>query len=611
MLSNMCEAARFTSFDYLIVGGGSAGLTVAARLSEDPNVTVGVLEAGCYVSDMPQINVPGYVGQTIGHPDVDWMFSSTPQPKLGGRTVFQSRATSAEYDAFETLGNPGWNWTEFLKYLKKASSRLVYHLPTKIEFREQSETLTSPPSSDCDKYHIKPEDGTHGRDGPVAKTFPRWITELHVPFFTTLESLGVPINPDPQNGNVVGSYTSAYSIHPETVTRSYAATAYYEPNVQRPNFDVLLSAQANRINLENTPNGVKATGVSFTCNGETYVVNAHREVILCAGAFQTPQLLELSGIGRPDILKRNGIDVLVELPGVGENLEVKGDTPTFEVLADPEVLKEQMELYTAEKRGMLSSVHSGFAMLPLAMFTDKKTVKTMIEKIESSRSALEQTMGHKRLEFLRKWFDDPNHVQLEFANCPVWMPIGNGEKPAPGSRYHSIALSVMHPFSRGSVHIASSDPTKPPEINPNYLESDIDVELLVHGVKFARKFMLTSPFSQYHLKFVQPIGEIDTDDEIKSWILQAGESSLYTLGIDSLQVSLHVSAGTFSHPLGTASMLPQEDGGVVGPDLIVHGTCNLRVVDASIIPFQLATHPQATIYAIAEKAADIIKGVRS
>lgn len=99
--------------------------------------------------------------------------------------------------AFETLGNPGWNWTEFLKYLKKASSRLVYHLPTKIEFREQSETLTSPPSSDCDKYHIKPEDGTHGRDGPVAKTFPRWITELHVPFFTTLESLGVPINPDP------------------------------------------------------------------------------------------------------------------------------------------------------------------------------------------------------------------------------------------------------------------------------------------------------------------------------------------------------------------------------------------------------------------------------
>lgn len=118
----------------------------------------------------------------------------------------------------------------------------------------------------------------------------------------------------------------------------------------------------------------------------------------------------------------------------------------------------------------------------------------------------------------------------------------------------------MHPFSRGSVHIASSDPTKPPEINPNYLESDstftkvprkevcltlfsVDVELLVHGVKFARKFMLTSPFSQYHLKFVQPIGEIDTDDEIKSWILQAGESSLYTLGIDSLQVSLHVSAG--------------------------------------------------------------------
>ncbi|KAF8876180.1 GMC oxidoreductase [Infundibulicybe gibba] len=573
------------SFDYVVVGGGIGGLTLAARLSENPNVNVG-----------PEINIPGYFGRTIGNPDVDWMFQTVPQRGLHNRTIFQARgkilggssamnfmsfsrcSTRDEYNALETLGNPGWNWDNLLPYFKK------------------SENLTVPPSAMADKYQIRPDPEFHGTNGPVHATYPIWYSDLHDPFMEALGVLDVPPNLDPQNGHNVGRYVASAAIDPKSVTRSYPVSAYFEPNKDRPNLHILTGAHVTKVLTSPQSGTVVATAVQFRHENELFLAKAQREIILCAGSYQTPQLLELSGIGNPQILQKISIETVVDLPGVGENLqdhpyvpvirEVTSETQTYETLADPGVLEEQAALYHTKKEGMFSSVHTGFAMARTKL---KQSLASMVDT--QSGTALS-----KQLALQRQWLDDPNYAQLELINLPAWLPTGDpGEmiSPDPGAHYHSVIPVLPHPLSRGTVHITSADPFAHPAIDPNYLSnpgksSRRGPEMMVHAVKFSQKVMITGGLKESHVKFAQPGPDVTSHDDLKAWVTKYGTATW--------------------HPLGTASMLPRADGGVVDSNLIVYGTKNLRVVDASILPLHMSCHPQSTIYALAEKAADIIRG---
>ncbi|TFY61040.1 hypothetical protein EVG20_g7208 [Dentipellis fragilis] len=578
-----------TNFDYLIVGAGPAGLALAARLAEDKGIVVGVVEAGEYASGMPIIDIPGMAGQSMGHPTLDWGYQTVPQYGANDRQINQTRgkaiggctavnfmasnrASAEEYDAIEALGNPGWNWKEFLKYMKK------------------SETYTIPSDDVVEQYYAGYTHEYHGRSGPLQKSFPVWYNELHKPYLNTLVKLGLPISADAGNGVNIGTLTGPFTVDPHKMTRSYGATAHYEPNIHKPNFVVVTGAHVTRVLLQSGEDGeVVATGIEFVRGGETVTAQASLEVILSAGSFQTPQLLELSGIGGRDVLEKHGIKQVVDLPSAGENL-LDEDVETYECLHDAQRLAEEMKLYETEKRGMLSSMFSAFAFAPLDAVANAKEVARLQKIVDDDTSLLSHPAHAKQYPYLRKWFSDPTKAQLEIVQMPglyAWGLV----KPEAGSHYQTFLIINLHPHSRGSVHITSSDPLVPPAIDPAYFMNPIDLDLMVNAVKFARKIATTEPFHHEGVEFFDPPEDVLNDSEVlREWCRNTTESIF--------------------HPVGSSSMLPRSDGGVVDPNLKVYGTKNLRVVDASVIPIQLSCHPQATIYGLAEKAADIIKAAR-
>ncbi|EIM88948.1 alcohol oxidase [Stereum hirsutum FP-91666 SS1] len=588
-----------SEFDYLVLGAGTAGLAVAARLSEDPNVRVGVIEAGELVVDRPEVNIPGMVGRAVGS-DLDWKFETIPQENANNRVIRQprgkvvggtsalnfeawGRASAAEYDAYEVLGNEGWNWPEFLKYLKKA------------------ETFTPPPPEIAKQHHVNYEAQYHGTDGPIQMTFPVWFNDLHLPFLEASAARGIPYNSDNGDGKNNGSFTGTFCIDPRTGTRSYSTTGYYLPNAERKNLVLLTGAHITRILFEDTQGSdVVATGVEFLKDGQTLVAKAKREVVLCAGTHQTPQILELSGIGKSEILKKHGIKQIVDLP-VGEGLqdhvwvhfifEISKDIFTLESLREsPEVLGEIMRTYKEEKKGMMASVFSAYSFAPLSSVMTPSELEAHGNEIVNGDSFSKTPFGRKYASLYKDWAHDDGHAQLEVLQTPGFLTRVD-LKPKPDTHYNTFMAGLLQPLSRGSVHIGSSDPLAPPVIDPAFLKNPLDLKLLVKIVKLCRDIMNSDAYKAANPVAYDPPNEMQSDEELEEFVRKT--------------------ANPFFHPVGTASMLPKEDGGVVDKTLKVYGTKNLRVVDASVMPFVLSCHIQSTIYAIAEKAADIIKAANA
>ncbi|KAJ4479144.1 alcohol oxidase [Lentinula aciculospora] len=605
----MTSAESFcsTTFDYLILGGGTAGLALAARLSEDPSIVVGVLEAGEHIDELPEISVPGMMGQALGNPKVDWAFSTVEQPAVLNRKIFSprgkgvggtsainflvyQRASEEDYDAIETLGNPKWNWKDtFLEYLMKVET---YVPPT-------DPAIANDP-------HIGYTTDYHGTQGPLKASFSAWFNDLHAKFMDTLVNMGVPINRDTGNGRNVGASVGPISVDPETMTRSHAGTAYYTPNSHRSNLILLTGAHVTKILLKSSSGQpVVATGVEFSKDSQRFTAQAKLEVILAAGAFQTPQILELSGIGKTDVLTKHGIQTILDLP-VGENLqdhltlpfihEVPKDSATFDSLRDPHFLEQQLSLYKTEKKGLLAGSITAYGYLPSNKLFDPEGLTALQKQVSQDTMLIASPSLNKQSMLIKKWLPDPNHAQIELLQFPFFLSFGPLPERQEGKTYHSIMIIGLHPLSRGSVHITSADPFSPPEIDPRYFSNPADLEFMASGVKFVRKLMRTEPYASAGCKMYDPpeksadSNEDLSDDEIREWC-RTRVISIF-------------------HPIGTAAMMPKEDGGVVDPSLKVYGTKNLRVVDASIIPIELSTHPQAAVYAIAERASDIIKAAR-
>ncbi|CAE6430180.1 unnamed protein product [Rhizoctonia solani] len=596
------NGAEFSSrnFDYIVVGGGTAGLALAARLSDNPKVSVGVIEAGLYYENDPLINTPAFASQLQGNAKYDWMFNSTPQshvnnrilplPRgkaLGGSSTINlmvfNRASRAEYDAWGKIGNPGWNWNSLLPHMKSAE-RFTGIDPFRANHTESS------------SGNIYPSQGTNGS---VAASFNTWYSDIVLPYRRSMANLDVPINLDPDSGDPFGLYNSATAVNRTTGARSYAANTYFAYNSDRQNFVVLTGAQAAKIEFRNSTSGkpdgkLSATGVSYVHNSTTYIVKAKKEVILSAGSFQTPQLLELSGIGNFTILRQNGITPLIDLPGVGENLqdhlflsssyELKPGITTLDILRNNASYAAAAQAqYATTHDGILTSSISILSFLNLDYLISPIELSNAIVKLNQEIAADKITkLQEVQYEIQKDWLKK-RVGHLEVVLSPGYFGSG---APKANTSYASLSMVLQHPFSRGNVHVNSSDSMASPRIDPNYLSKSIDQETFIQALKFGLKIFQTEPLASLVVARQDPSPEISSDDA-------------YTEYVKS-------NARTIHHPIGTAALAPRAIGGVVDTSLKVYGTSNVRVADASIIPIHMGTHLSRTVYGIAERAAVII-----
>ncbi|KAF8884272.1 hypothetical protein CPB84DRAFT_1750441 [Gymnopilus junonius] len=543
--------------NYIIVGGGLAGTALAVRLSEVPTLTVAVLEVGGDKFHDENFDTP------------DWAYFSSPQKHLGGHSMYLprgkgiggtgllnfmevNRASATEYDDIgKLIGETSkWSWDGLLPYFRK-------------------------------KYNMAFDAKYQGTSGPVQRTLPRWLDTIAMPWLEAVESYGIQHNADPNDGDDRGTWISTKKIDSNSV-RSSAASAYYEPNSLQPNLKIITGVHATKV-ITSKEDLVTVTGVEFLQNGQLQTIQAKKEVILCCGSYNTPQILELSGIGDPAILKKHGIPVIIDLPAVGNNLEehitatyTAKLTPgheTWESLRDPDFAEKQKEIYSFCQGlrlfqqdhwgGMLSGLPSAFAFLTFKDFDSDGVIANSVKTLDLP--------SEQPYNLQKEWVQNDKVPFLEINAFDRFMP-GTVTEPEPNSNYMSSSIILLHPFSRGSVHITSTDPLKAP----------VDLKILVTGYKILQEVYKMGPLKDHIDSEVSPGKEIQTDEQLIEYTRKTLDSTY--------------------HPMSTVRMLPREAGGCVDAHLKVYGTKNLRVVDASIFPTAISAHPQATLYAIAEMA---------
>ncbi|GAA5912643.1 hypothetical protein JCM6882_004699 [Rhodosporidiobolus microsporus] len=591
-LSAVTDLLSQTSFDYLVVGGGNAGLALASRLAAgNSSSSVLVLEAGQAAVANPGVDVPGLAGSTFLS-SLDWQFFTAPQANADGRSVYwprgkmlggssglnflvSTRPNKAEQDQWATLnGNSGWSWSSLLPFYKKAEHFLAPGPNT------QNEPVAFIPS-------------VHDTSGPIDVSYPPYMSAQFAGFSQSLRALGVPVAQDLHSGNNHGVSYAPSTMHDNGTDRTRSYSVDYLDIA--PNLVVMTGAQATRINWKNgkdSAGNVVAQGVSFVPTGQdgpVVVVNATREVILSAGTVQSPQLLELSGVGDPAIINPLGISTVVNLPGVGKNLqdhpaivdvfELKEGVESLDALSQNPALLAAALAEFAVGEGILTQALYPLSYLTLSDFTsssDLTTISTLGNRANNPQLSIKLWNAAQSLY-------NANVPVMELLSINVYFGNATGQ---PAKNYLSLAGCLQHSLSVGNVHITSSNPTLPPRINPNYLQSPLDLFLLKRAGQYLRRLAQQPALAQCIAQEAEPGPSVQTEQEWEKWVKSV--------------------VRTEYHPIGTCSLLPRADGGVVSPSLKVYGTSNVRVVDVSIAPLHVSSHTQTVAYAIAEKAADLI-----
>jgi len=526
------------TYDYIVVGAGSAGAVVAHRLSADPRSTVLLLEAG--PASHPWSRIPIGFAKLIANPAANWLYTSEPETNtngrklpvprgkiLGGSSAINGlafvRGQAQDFDTWAQLGNRGWSYDEVLPFLKR-----------------------------MERYESGGDDRFRGRDGPLRVTNP----PPHDPLFATLikaaGQVGIPHNPDYNGATQDGIAMSQATI--SSGRRMSTAHCYLEPIRQRQNLRIETDALAEALVLD----GSRCKGVRYSVAGDLREAHAAREVVISAGSVNSPQLLELSGIGQPERLRDLGIAVRHALPGVGENLRdhyaprtrwaIGAKGVTFNDRGRGLGLVGQALRYAFLQQGMLAMVAA-----PLRAFV-------------RSREGLEAP------DILLGW-------------VPMLTEPGpNGPKLSRQSGMTCYA-HPMRPESKGHIHIVSSDPCRPPAINFNFLSSPIDAEITARAVRIARAIMTAAAMAPLRVTEIAPGASQTTDDEILDWVKRAAETTY--------------------HPVGTCKM-GSDPMAVVDARLRVHGIAGLRVADASIMPTLTSGNTNAPSIMIGEKAADLV-----
>ncbi|AAW46800.1 hypothetical protein CNBM0790 [Cryptococcus deneoformans B-3501A] len=595
------------SFDFVIAGGGVAGLTLAARLSEWSNVTVLCIEAGGDGSNYEdQIDIPGYSYlNSLTGTAYDWAYNTVPQtdaldltkywPRgkgLGGsgaiNGLFWGRASSIEYDAWATLnpnGNETWNWEEVNKYIKK------------------SENLTAPPTDIQEKFGIVVNASAHGDDGPIQIGFSEYIFDEVAKWIPTWETLGLS-GKDLAGGSTHGAMISTSTINMRNQTRSDSKAGYIDPLPPRSNLVILTEQQVTGVIFNGSTDAsgnIVASGVTFQANSNSanYSVQANKEVLLAGGTVGSPQILQLSGIGPKDLLSSLGIDTKIDLP-VGYNLQdhvsysmywstPQGTLTWSNLSASSTLQSEQLAQYKSNFTGMWTYVNEAVGYPSMSdIMQSSSSASTYASTVSSAIDGM--------VTNVTSWLDLPDTVATgltsQYQIQQQWLTEDIGQLEivltllGNGGNELGIQVALQHPFSRGTIFINSTDPFTQPNINPDYFGVGYDIDIMAYGSEFARRLAAASPLSDVMITETAP-GSSVTGDSLATYTKQ--------------------NCGTEYHPLGTCSMLPKNSGGVVDTTLTVYGTSNLRVIDTSIAPLQLSAHLMATTYGIAEKGADIIK----
>ena len=525
-----------SEFDYVIVGAGSAGCVLANRLSADGKHSVLLLEAGPKDSHI-WIHIPLGYGKLFKEKSVNWMYQTEPEPGLNGRQVFQPRGKvlggsssingllyvrgqHEDYDRWRQRGNAGWGYEDVLPYFKKAESQ----------------------QRGADQYH--------GADGPLPVSDWRHHDPLSEAFVKAAVEAGIPFNPDFNGAKQEGA--GFFQTTTRRGRRASSAFSYLRPAKNRANLHIETDALAQRILFE----GRRARAVEYRQNGTLRTARARKEILVSSGAYNSPQLLQLSGVGPADLLKSHGIDVVLDSPGVGNDLQ---DHMQVRIVTRCSQRITLNDVVASPVRSALAGVQWAALRkgpLTIAAGTSGAFFKT------SPRLA------------------SPD-IQIHF------IPFSTdkmGEKLHPFSGF-SASVCQLRPESRGTLRIKSADPSQPPEIRINYLATETDRRAFIDGLSILRGILAQPALKPYSVEEVYPGAKVVSDEDLLEFCRKTG-STVY-------------------HPTSTCRM-GNDPLAVVDQRLKVRGIEGLRVVDASVMPDLMSGNTNAPTIMIAEKASDMI-----